>query len=55
MNLEQSTSANFEPSPPVLTMGAPLGVITYLETQYSAKNGTPQKWLHEALDKLIRT
>ena len=30
-------------------MGAHVDLIIYMETQSSAKNGTHQKWLHEAL------
>ena len=39
----------FEHFPSDLTMGAPVGVIIFMEPQSIAKNGTHQKLLHEAL------
>ena len=48
-HLKQIKSVNFENFPLVPTIGAPTGVTIYLKTQSLAKNGSPQKWLHEAL------
>ena len=48
-HLKQSRSVNFENFSSVPTMGAPKAVTIYVKTQSLAKNGSHQKWLHEAL------
>ena len=49
-HLKQSRSVNFENFPFEPTMGAPTGVTIYVETQSLPKNGSHQKWPHEALN-----
>ena len=40
---------NFENFPSGPNMGASTGVTAYVKTQSLPKNGSHQKWLHEAL------
>ena len=48
-HLKQSRNLNFDNLSSTPTMRAPIGVIMYVKTQSSAKNGSHQKRLHEAL------
>ena len=47
--MKESRSVNFENFPSAPTMGAPMGLTIYVETQSLLKNGSHQNWLHEAL------
>ena len=47
--MKQSRSVNLESFPSAPTMGAPTGVTAYVKTVSLPKNGSHQKWLHEAL------
>ena len=48
--MKKSRSVNFENFPFAPTIGAPTGVTIYVETQSLPRNGSHQKWLHEALN-----
>ena len=46
---KRSRNVDFENVSSVLTMRAPTNVTICMKSQSSSKNGTHQKWLHEAL------